>query len=455
MPAVNSLGVGSGLELGKLVDNLVQIERQSAEGPLNRRQAKAELTLSAVGSLRSSVASLISAVSALKNSEVGRTVESSFPEAVSATATNTAEFGNYLINVSQVAVAQSLATDSSNPFADADASLGQGTLTVATGGGSIDIELSEGQDSLRHVRDAINASNLGIQAALLQDGEQYHLLLTSGQTGADGEMTLSVSGTVDTRLASANMDISTAAQDALYSVNGLSLSSSSNTIAGVLPDITFELKAETAGESVALSVKSDTQGLGEKLQAVVAAYNALATNMSALGGASRDGSQAGPLVGDASLRALQRQIGSIFSINFSTDVENNPFSNLVGIGVHKDLSGTASFSAAELNAALDEDEAGVEALIASFAASFSETLEGYGGSGGILSHRGEQLTEQLRRIGTEREDLDRRMSEVESRLVAKFSALDALVAQFNNTSSFLTQQLASIASITNYRRNNS
>jgi flagellar hook-associated protein 2 len=454
MPSISSLGVGSGLELGNLVDKLVQIERQSVEGPLNRRQAKAELTLSAIGSLRSSVSSLIGAVSALNDVKIGRSVESSFPEAVSATATATADIGTYLINVSQIAVAQSLSTDGDNPFDDADASLGEGTLTVATGNGSIQIDLSEGQDSLRSVRDAINASGLGIQAALLQDGDQYHLLLTSGTTGTDGEMSMTVTGTVDPRLASANMDITTAAQDAVYSVNGLSLSSSSNTIEGVLPDVTVELKAETGGDSVALDVVSDTQGLGEKLEAVVGAYNALTTNMSALGGASPDGSQAGPLVGDASLRALQRQIGSIFSTNLSSDMEGNPFSNLVGIGVHKELSGAATLNAVELKKALELNEGGVQSLVASFAASFSETLKAYDGSGGILTHRVNRLNEQLNRIGSQREDLERRMSETEQRLVARFSALDALVAQFNNTSTFLTQQLASIASIANYRRNN-
>jgi flagellar hook-associated protein 2 len=135
-------------------------------------------------------------------------------------------------------------------------------------------------------------------------------------------------------------------------------------------------------------------------------------------------------------------------------MEGNPFSNLVGIGVHKELSGAATLNAVELKKALELNEGGVQSLVASFAASFSETLKAYDGSGGILTHRVNRLNEQLNRIGSQREDLERRMSETEQRLVARFSALDALVAQFNNTSTFLTQQLASIASIANYRRNN-
>lgn len=453
MPPINSLGVGSGLELGNLVDGLVSIERQAAEGPLDRRQAKAELNFSAIGSLRSSVDGLISAISSLEDSGVGRTVESSFPEAVTATASDTADFSSYLLNVTQVAVAQSLATDAGNLFTDADASLGEGTLTVAVGDTSIEIELSDGEDSLNHVRDAINASDLGIQAAIVQDGDNYNLLLTSSQTGTDGAMSLTVTGTVDTRLASANMAETTAAQDAQYSINGLSLTSSSNTITGVLPEITLELHADTGGQSVVLDVESDSDGLGAGLAAFVTAYNALATNMSALGGASPDGSSAGPLVGDASLRALQRQIGSIFSTSFSTDIEDNPFSTLVSIGVHTSQTGSAVLDPAAFAEALAENQAGVEALVASVVEGLGAKMEGFGGSTGILAHRGDQLGAELKRISEQREDLDRRMTEVESRLVAKFSALDSLVAQFNNTSSFLTQQLANLSSIANYRRN--
>lgn len=452
---INSLGVGSGLELGNLVDGLVAVERQASEAPLNRRQAKAELNFSAIGSLRSSVDGLIAALSSLENSGVGRSVSSSFPEAVTATASDTAEFGSYLINVSQVAVAQSLATDSGNQFADADASLGEGTLTVTVGDTTVEIELSAEGDSLNYVREQINASDLGIQAAIVQDGDAYNLLLTSGQTGTDGAMSLTVDGTVDTRLASANMEQTTAAQDAAFTVNGLSLTSSSNTVEGVLPEITLDLLADTGGQSVVLEITSDSDGLGSSLAAFVTAYNALATNMTALGGASPDGSSAGPLVGDASLRALQRQIGSIFSTGFETGVEDNPFSTLVSIGIKTNQAGKAVLDPAALSAALAENQAGVEALVAAVVENFGEKIESFGGSTGILAFRGDQLGAELRRIAEQREDLDRRMSEVEARLVAKFSALDSLVAQFNNTSSFLTQQLANLSSIANYRRNNS
>ena len=445
---INSLGAGSGLDLATLVSNLVALERQSAQGPLDRRQLRAEVSLSALGSLKSSVAGLKSALSTLDDLAIGRTVSSSFDTAVNGTATPTADIGSYLINVTQVAVAQSLATDSANKFADADAALGEGTLTVSVGTETVALTLASGQNSLRNVRDAINASDLDIQASVVQDGAEYRLLLTSGQTGTAGVMSLTVDGTIDTRLASANMDETLAAQDAVYSVNGLGLTSSSNTVSDVLPGVTLELLTDTGGQSVVVDVGSDTDDLGSKLAAVLTAYNALVKNMSALGGASSDGSQAGPLVGDASLRSLQRQVATALYTNRATEVSENPFANLTQLGLHMDLSGTATLDASELDAALSQNEAGVAALVAEFAAEFAEQLEAFDGSDGVLTIRVDQLNAELTRIGREREDVERRIGVIEARLRAKFSALDALVTQFNNTSSFLEQQLQNLQALT-------
>lgn len=443
---ISSLGVGSGLDLGSLLDNLVAIERQSGERLLNSRQARAETRLSSIGSLRATVDALGAAVTELKHFDLGMSVTSSNADAVTATAGTGADAANYLIGVTQIAVAQSLASDGLNPFADADAALGEGTLTITVDGTTVNLELAAGNNSLRGIRDAINASALDIQAAVVQDGGAYRLLLTSGKTGTAGAMSLGVDGTLDARLASAAMEETAAAQDAIFSVNGLSLSSSSNSVVDVLPGLTLELKAPTAS-AVSLSVGTDADALGERLGRLITAYNGLVGNMKKLGAASPDGKTAGPLVGDAGLRALQRSVQGIFGRNVSTEVVNNPFRNLVGIGVQTSLSGEASVNTTKLKDALAQDRAGVEALVASFATGFSTTLDAFAGSSGIFASRSEQLNAELKRIGNDREALNRRMSALESRLSKRFSALDSLVSQFNSTSSYLAQQLSSLASI--------
>ena len=97
--------------------------------------------------------------------------------------------------------------------------------------------------------------------------------------------------------------------------------------------------------------------------------------------------------------------------------------------------------------ALTQNEAGVAALVSAFAEAMSSQLKAYEGSEGILTQRSDQLSAELRNIARQREEIDRRMVGVEERLRAKFSALDSLVSRFNNTSTYLAQQLAAISSL--------
>jgi len=443
---ISSLGVGSGLDLGSLLDKLVAIERQSGERLLNSRQARAELKLSSIGSLRATVDTLAAAVGGIRDFDLDLAVTSSNKDAVTATAGEDADLSSYLIEVTQLARAQSLASAELTPFTDPDAALGVGTLSISIDDTTVNIAIADGDNSLRDIRDAINASALDIQAAVVQDGAAWRLLLTSGQSGTAGVMTLTVDGTLDARLASASMEETTAAQDALYSVNGLDLSASSNTVADVLPGLTLELKAPTT-TVVTLSVGTNADALGERLGRVITAYNGLVNNVKKLGAASPDGRTSGPLVGDAGLRSLQSSVQGIFGRNLSTDFAGNPFRNLASLGIQTNLSGEASLDMSKLKEALAQDREGVEALVKAFGTSFSTTLDAFEGGGGVLGFRSDQLNAELKRIRGDRDALERRLGALEQRLSKRFSALDSLVSQFQSTSTYLAQQLSSLENL--------
>jgi flagellar hook-associated protein 2 len=462
MSGISSLGVGSGLDLNTLLDALVKSERSTAEGPLNRRQFSAQTRLSAFGSLKSAASSLADAVAALEDFKVGRAATSSNDAVVTASAAADAAPGGYRIEVEQLATAQSLATSAADLFTDSTSALGEGTLTLSVGGETAAIEIAAGASSLDDVRDAINASGLDVHAAVVRDGEGYRLLLASDATGTAGEITLTVGGTLDARLASSAMDETIAAQDAMFRLNGLELTSSSNTVDDVLSGVTLELHGVSlAGESASLTIGTDKDAVRSKLADVVKAYNALIDKIKAssqVSPATQDSSSsstdstsaatsAGPLVGDSTLRALEQRLGGAFSAPIAADNEEGgeaAFSSLVEIGLHTDASGRASLDTAALDAALDRDDGAVEALVSAFGDTFSETLKAYSGTDGILDSRTTQLNAELRRIETERDRLDARMESFEERLRKQFSGLDSLVSELKSTSAYLAQNLANL-----------
>ncbi len=444
MATISSLGVGSGLDLTNLVEQVVKAERAPAENRLNRNEARAQEQLSALGKLRSTTMELHTNVSGLNNFSTRLKTTVTGGEAISARISDQnqrPEPGNYQIGVTQLASAQSLASDH---FADADAPVGAGSMTIRVGEEAVTLEF-DGEASLRDVRDAINASGAGVQAVVMSDGGQQRLLLTARETGSAGTVEVEVDGDLDGRLASAAMAETAAAQDAIYSVNGLTLTSSSNEIDDVLPGVSITLQRDDETGPVTLSIGQDTDAVRDRLKSLVDTYNKLREVIGAASKFDPETGAGGPLLGDSSLRGLQSQLGGIFSRALGG--ADNPFQSMLELGFSTDVEGRVSLNEGKLEQALRQNQGGVESLVSNFGEAFSSALYSYSGPEGILLARTENLEAQLKRIADQRLALDDRMARVESRMRAQFSAMDAMVAEFQSTSSFLDQQLSQLADL--------
>ena len=72
-------------------------------------------------------------------------------------------------------------------------------------------------------------------------------------------------------------------------------------------------------------------------------------------------------------------------------------------------------------------------------------------SAGPLSSRAEGINRSIESLGDQRDALIRRLTSIEKRYRAQFTALDSMLSSMNRTSTFLTQQLANLPSIQNNR----
>jgi len=442
MSGISSLGVGSGLELGALVQGLVNAERAPVENRLNRTQGQTQAQLSAVGSLAAVVDGLQSAVAGLKDFRTPLTVSSAGADSVSAvlTSAKAAEPGSYSVRVHGLASAHSLA---SAPFASADEVLGSGTLQLSVGDRQASIEVGGSVKTLRQVRDAINGSDVGIQAVLVQDGDGQRLLLSSRSVGAAGAMDVRVDGAVDPRLGADAMSETVPARDAEFSVNGLTLTAPSNQVAGVIPGVTLTLRKDGEAATTTVTIGQDRSAVRTRLNALADAFNAVQGRLKATASYNADTGQGGPLLGDASVRGLQARLSGVFS----QTLPGAAGGSLLDLGFSVGVDGRVSFDAARLNDTLAADPAAVETRLAAFAELAQGRLQNYAGAGGILQVRVEGLTNRLKQIADQRVALDQRMEQVERRLRAQFSALDSMVAQFQNTSRYLTDQLAALGNL--------
>jgi flagellar hook-associated protein 2 len=441
--SIASLGVGSGLDLGALVQQLVSAERAPMQTRLDRAQTQTQAQLSAVGGLFAAASGLQSAVDGLEGFEAPLTVRTTGSDAVSAVRSQAGggEPAVYRVTVEALASAHSLASAAFGSDADV---LGSGTMTLRVGELETEIEIGSSVQTLGDLRDAINDAASGVQAVLVRDGEGQRLLLTSRTSGAAGSVDVVIAGAVDGRLAGAAMSVTSVGTDARFSVNGLSLTSPSNEIGDVVPGVTMTLRNVTEGTAAAtVAVERDNAAVRSRLTALVTAYNGVQERLKASAGYNAETREGGPLLGDSGVRSLQTRLAGVFAER----LPGLDGANLLDLGLSVGVDGRASLDAAKLDEALRSDPAGVEARLSAFADMFGARLGSFSGPDGMLQTRVDGLTGRLREIADQRETLDLRMARVEERLRAQFSALDTMLAQFQNTSAYLASQLASLGNI--------
>lgn len=442
MVGIAAPGVGSGLDVNSIVSQLVALERRPL-GLLETQKADYESQLSAMGRLRSALDSFESAMDALGSLDKFSvyTATSADEEAFTATASSSASVGELAVRVVNLATSHRLGSGS---VADTDTSaIGSAgdQMTVTVDGQSFTIDI--GGLTLAEVRDAINeaSDNVGVTATILSENDSsYRLILNSDASGTANAMSLAFTNGGSPITDPLSMTETVAAEDAQLLVdNTYTITRSSNTIDDAIQGVTLNLLAETAG-SVELSVNRDLDAVEESVQAFADAYNALRSTI--------DDLRAGQLAGDNTLLSIERQL---------RDVLNNPpagassgFEYLSQIGVSIQKDGSMSVSSGDLRASLERDFTAVANLFAAEDQGYAYRLEsvatGLLQTQGLIDAREDGLQKRIDDVTDRQLELERRLVTVEERYRTQFAALDSLLSQLNTTSTYLTQQLATLPS---------
>ncbi len=468
---ITSLGVGSGLDLQSLVDQLVSAERAPALQRLAVRESTLQARFSAFASLSSAADGLRSAATRLEELVPGRAATvSGAIEALTASASDAAPLGSYSIAVGQLAQAHALAT---GPFASASDPVGSGTLTITFGTtdynpqndkynsftpnparAPVDIEIGPGAQSLADIRDAINAADAGVSAVIVGDASGERLLLSSDQTGLDNSIQIVVDDDDGndknqnglSQLAfnknATNLEQTAAAADAQLTVNGLALTSASNESVTITAGLTVDLLAPTAvGETATIKVANRTTSVRSALDEFVTAYNELVDLSAELGKYDPNSGPVGTLFGDTTMRGMMQSLRR----NLSAGGAGGPgLESLIDIGLKTDDAGHLSVDSERLDAALDGDFQAVVGLINGAGESYARIADAYVGGEGLLAARSDGIQTRLDGIADQREALDLRSERLQARLSRQFASLDTLLAGLRSTSEFISAQLANL-----------
>jgi flagellar hook-associated protein 2 len=396
--AISATGLGSGLDITGLVKQLVDAERAGSDLQLNREGAKLSMQLSALGSFKGAMATFQTSLAAINNvqSFSKRSITSSDAASISATATDAAVPNNYNLQVSQLADVHALASTS---FADASSTVGTGTLTFRFGktdyNGDTDsynsfalnpdskvttLTIDSSNNTLQGVMEAINAADFGVSASIVNAGDGYKLLMTSEKTGLKNSLEISVSdadnNNTDTgssaglsnfvfNSSATNMQQTAAAKDAMFSVNGLAVTSADNNVKNAIAGVDLTLRKTTTGP-VTVAVKHDTASALASVQGFITGYNNFIKTINTLTAYDATKKSGGPLMGDFSVRAVVSQSDSI--LRNMVGGLTGEVTSLTDIGIKTNKDGTFTLDTAMFNEVLQEAPKKLPALFSAAAA---------------------------------------------------------------------------------------
>ncbi len=479
---LSSAGLGSGLNVTSIVSQLVALEK----APLTLLATKAtseKAQISSFGQIQSQISALTDAATAMSNPSAwtASKASSSNPNAASITATNLAQPASFSLDVDALATQQSV---SSGPLT-AGAALGAGTLKFQLGNWSgnsfspvlgapvlpatvglpapVSVTISA-TDTVATLAAKINAANAGVVATAFNDGTADRLLLRSKNTGAAAGFQVT---SPDGAPAALLFDPSTAttgtmadpanpiqySQDAKARINGIAVTSASNTLASNIPGVTINLLATTTTGYPASPVRSPatlnistdvTPGVGF-VQNFVTTYNTLNATLSSMTKYDAATQTAGMFQGDSAVVGLQnvmrRMLGST-SLGASSQY-------LSDVGLETQLDGSLKINTTKLSTAANNGTTLQQLFTANnsdpasngFALKFRDFGKSALGIGGMATNQASALAAVLADNTKQQTAVNDRAAALQAQLQAQYSALDARMAQLNSIGSYVSQQV--------------
>lgn len=471
MPTITSTGVGSGLDVNSIITSLMTLEQRPLT-LLQQQSATVQTQLSAFGTLKGQIAALGDVASRLADKANWNPirVDSSDTASVTATGTAKAAAGRHTLEVQQLAQAQSLVSGS---YASPSALVGTGTLQIQQGsvvGGVFtpkvgtnptSVLIGAGSQSLTGVRDAINAAKAGVSASIISSGGVSKLVLR-GQDGADQAVNITVTDADDNHVDASglsalawtpggssgngrNLTETQSAQNALYKLDGIDLSSASNTPTDVLEGVSLSLKKVTSSP-VSLVLTTDAVAVRKNLNDFVKAYNDLNKLARSQTQSDPSGKNRGPLQADSTAVGVANAMRELLR------------------GSVSGLTGVASLSAAGLevqrdgNLQIKEDKFAAllerpEQLAALFAQPKSATdvqVQGFGlrikawadaltNDAGPLASRTAGLQRRQTANDKQQSVEQDRIARTEARLRAQYQRLDTEMSRLKGSLNSLSQ----------------
>jgi flagellar hook-associated protein 2 len=472
---ISSAGIGSGLDVNSIVTKLMAVEQQPLT-KLQTQEASLQAQLSAFGQLNSVVSQLKDATTPLLDPSTYAltTASSSDPSSVSAGTTSGAPPGVYNVSVSQLSASQSIVSPGGQ-YTDSTSPVGTGSITITLGtwnagqtaftpnaaATAVTIPITSDVNTLAGVRDKINAANAGVTATLVTDTTGTRIALQSSNSGAANGFRIQVvdddGNNTDnaglSRLAfdpaggAGQMTLAQSSADTMATINGIAVTSASNTLTNVIDGMTFSVSKLTS-QPVAVNVSRNTDAIKTNLTAFVTAYNAVNSFLAQATQYDASTKTAALLQGDSTATSVENQLHNVLS---KTTGASSLYATFSALGLQLQKDGSLKMDDTKVSAALANLPEATKALSNldatnasnnGLAKQFSDWADGLLQTGGMIPGKTDSIQRQIDSNHKDQDAMNTRLAAIQQRLQAQYSNLDTVMASSNALNSFMTQQIA-------------
>lgn len=459
---ISALGAGSGVDMAALATNLATAQFQLRAERLTAKSEILEQQISAASSLKNSLSLLASSLGdRVRLGDLAVTPQvANASVATASSPSGVMGSGTYSLEVVSLASAQTLASPA---FADPAAVVGAGSLTFRFGATSdaaftedashtpVTITIASGS-TLNDIAGAINAAKAGVTAYVAQttDGAQLVLKGTSGEQngfiveasetpGEEGLAALAwnpTSGGDPARLIASSAD-------AEFKLDGLTMTSASNSTGTVAPGLALTLTGKNVGAPTQISFSSPVANITTAMHDIVAALNEIVGELNAatnvLGG--------GPLASDPGARALKRTLAGLGTQVIMPSAAVDAPSTLSDLGLAIERNGTFRLDTQRLQKTLERDPAGAAAMFTTGLHGVYATIDKIAraaattGDPGTLAGSIARYQAQSKQVSEDSAKIAEQQETLRASLVARFTKAEARIGASKSTLSFLQAQI--------------
>lgn len=455
---ISSLGAGSGIDFASLATNLSKAQFAAKTDQLTAKSETLTTRISTASNIKSMLLALDTSFATLvRSGNLARTptVASSSIATASLTGTSPTS-GTYSLEVTQLASAQRLASSAYTASSD---TVGSGTLTLRfgtvsgtsftedTSHSSVDITIESGA-TLAEVASAINAAGAGVTAYVATTVDGAQLVLRGEEGAANGFILEASEDSSDPGLSdlawtpsSGSGTLLAQAKDAAFKVDGLAMTSSSNTVSEAIPGLKLVLTGTNSGSATTVSFNDPTDSISSAMQDFTDALNEL---MEALNTATAIG---GDLVSDSGTRALKRKLAQLAGTTVMPNATGNA-KTLADLGLSTQRDGTFVFDTERFTATMESDPDGVVAMFTNglygVYATFDKIYRNAvsttdpGSLGSSITRYNSQLTETTDDLS----EIAEKQEELRVRFVARFAVSESRITSSQSTLTFIQNQIA-------------